>query len=644
MSRIVTCRQQHRFTSGVGDAKHADYDECSVTTFSSTDPSDERSSSLFANDALSAEEMTAKADSFKSKVATSVSPETSIFSDSTIGREGTEQTISSYSTTTTAKKRKKLQSTNATSSNRSNKRIRLIPQRIPITKSTKFMATSSSIYAAVCQYTSIRDALHSSDECNQSYSNGMCSLIRLHFGHCDIFMEQYNTILASTVSSYFTPSDTSARNDKDGTNPNTSSPYFSLNSNKSKSASTIERAFHKAVRHTCDKACFLRAYGPIREYCFLWRDLCVDGNEDDVEGGEDAKAGSDKSNKSTRDGDDSKECMNSGDWFESRVSSLAATSEFIGVNTNKSLPSKAQLLNGWICHLIPPTMCKEESQRQSPATNTITSVPSKAKSTRKRKEPSICTSIYISPQGDELKTKAKVLKHISNTLDDDNSLSSTTNATIAAVPSQPTPLVHHVTSLHPLYSPLGLLEELFIDNPWKLLLSTILLNKTQRNQVDIALFSLLQRWPRVHSMARADWEEIREIISPLGLMNKRSKSIIRFSKEYIDLVAMKEKSLCAPSNNDVDGILYDDATTTKKDTTTTTGTNSVEEYRLTKKEVLSLHQCGEYAWTAYQIFIRNELPVVEGSVKACDHALQLYVEYRLGLRSMWHLGKSQGIT
>ena len=58
-----------------------------------------------------------------------------------------------------------------------------------------------------------------------------------------------------------------------------------------------------------------------------------------------------------------------------------------------------------------------------------------------------------------------------------------------------TPLIDITNNINALYSPFGLLEELFLDDPWKLLVSTICLNVTTRQQVDKVIHIYLQRWP-----------------------------------------------------------------------------------------------------------------------------------------------------
>jgi endonuclease III len=321
------------------------------------------------------------------------------------------------------------------------------------------------------------------------------------------------------------------------------SPYFDEES----SMSLLEISVHKSVRHLCGNACFLRTYLPIREYSFLWRDFIID----------DSYVG--ESGESRDDGD----CV----------------------------PTKAQVMNGWICQLIPPAYVSAIV----PDVETETKKPAKVKVER---SPSI---IFVSSSGEEIDKRAKLEKHL-------NCLYKTSpesfQHTEATTTPQTNPLYEYVESINPLFSPLGLLEELFTNDPWKLLVSTILLNKTQRAQVDVIFFQFLQKWPDAVSTSMADPNEILEIIGPLGLGNKRSKSLVRFSKEYLELIA-------ASSLNE-DGL-------------------ASAEFNFRMKDVLSLHQCGVYAWTAYQIFILKELPETD-TFQVCDHALQLYVEYKLGVR------------
>ena len=85
----------------------------------------------------------------------------------------------------------------------------------------------------------------------------------------------------------------------------------------------------------------------------------------------------------------------------------------------------------------------------------------------------------------------------------------------------------------PPHSPFGLLEELFWDRPWALLLCCILLNQTTRAQVDPVLASLLCRFPDAAALATAGVAEVEEILRPLGLHRRRARTLIAFSIEFL---------------------------------------------------------------------------------------------------------------
>lgn len=164
-------------------------------------------------------------------------------------------------------------------------------------------------------------------------------------------------------------------------------------------------------------------------------------------------------------------------------------------------------------------------------------------------------------------------------------------------------------------TPLGLLEEMFASNPWRLLLSTIMLNRTSRLQVDAVLYRFLQRWPDAYSAANADAKEISAVIEPLGLYHKRSAAIVRFSKEYLDLVESKMVGKDEPVNSQERSLICE-----------CFRMRTCKEFRLAKEEILGLYNCGNYAADAYEIFIRGVFPPLPA-----DHALRSYVEFQRGL-------------
>mmetsp|Transcript_16531 Transcript_16531/g.31316 ORF Transcript_16531/g.31316 Transcript_16531/m.31316 type:complete len:423 (+) Transcript_16531:36-1304(+) len=147
-------------------------------------------------------------------------------------------------------------------------------------------------------------------------------------------------------------------------------------------------------------------------------------------------------------------------------------------------------------------------------------------------------------------------------------------------------------------SPFGLLEELFVDDPWRLLLSTILLNRTCREQVDFVMYQLLERYPTSQSMENGDVKVISGIIRSLGMHHRRTQTLIRFSREYNEMVS-SFRSQHSIGINDI-------------------------PFNLSRNNILGLYGCGIYAADAYEIFILGKY----GNVTSSDHALRYFTEYK----------------
>jgi hypothetical protein len=165
-------------------------------------------------------------------------------------------------------------------------------------------------------------------------------------------------------------------------------------------------------------------------------------------------------------------------------------------------------------------------------------------------------------------------------------LATTTTSTTTGYKYPHKPLVESIRS------PLGLLEELVAEDPWQLLLCTILLNRTSRCQVDHIFFMFLQRWSSPHQLLeKASLDDVATLLRPLGINNRRAHGIFMFSRDYLALLK---------DNKDMTSLLQAD--------------------------IQGLHNCGDYACDAYRIFVRRDL-----TVKSKDRALQTYVEYKSGL-------------
>lgn len=148
-------------------------------------------------------------------------------------------------------------------------------------------------------------------------------------------------------------------------------------------------------------------------------------------------------------------------------------------------------------------------------------------------------------------------------------------------------------------SPFGFLEELFTDDPWRLLLCAILLNRTRRSQVDKVMYAFLNTWPTAESVLGGDLECMGRILQPLGIHYRRSEGIVRFTKQYLEMLDRKESS----------------------------GVHNAA-FQLSQQEIMSLYNCGEYAFGAYRLFILQDV-----DFDPEDHALRSYAEYQRSVSS-----------
>jgi methyl-CpG-binding domain protein 4 len=82
-------------------------------------------------------------------------------------------------------------------------------------------------------------------------------------------------------------------------------------------------------------------------------------------------------------------------------------------------------------------------------------------------------------------------------------------------------------------SPHNLLQEIYRDKPWRILISCIFLNQTSRIQVDVIRDKFFCMWPTPYDAAKADPIEMSEVIKSLGFKNKRTDTIIKMSQGFI---------------------------------------------------------------------------------------------------------------
>ena len=119
-----------------------------------------------------------------------------------------------------------------------------------------------------------------------------------------------------------------------------------------------------------------------------------------------------------------------------------------------------------------------------------------------------------------------------------------------------------------------LLQEVYLNDPWKMLVCCMLLNLTNRKQVDTIREELFTKYPTPKDMMMAEHSDLVDIIKPLGLYNTRAQRLIKMSEGYVN------------------------------------GFKSVDE----------LYGVGQYAKDSWEIFQNNNL-----NVKPNDKVLQEYL-------------------
>ena len=78
-----------------------------------------------------------------------------------------------------------------------------------------------------------------------------------------------------------------------------------------------------------------------------------------------------------------------------------------------------------------------------------------------------------------------------------------------------------------------LLQEIYQDDGWKMLVCCMLVNVTNRKQVDTIRDELFSKYPTPEDMMKAEHSDLVDIIKPLGLYNTRADRLIKMSEGYV---------------------------------------------------------------------------------------------------------------
>lgn len=126
-----------------------------------------------------------------------------------------------------------------------------------------------------------------------------------------------------------------------------------------------------------------------------------------------------------------------------------------------------------------------------------------------------------------------------------------------------------------LRSPYDLIQERYLGDPWRIMIVCIMLNLTRGCQVKGVIDEFFKAYPTPEACATAHAGPIIEIIKPLGLWQRRTSTLIRFSTAWLGQW----------------------------------------------KDVRDLPGIGDYAYDAWQIFVEGTVP---SPAQVHDHKLKDY--------------------
>ena len=82
-------------------------------------------------------------------------------------------------------------------------------------------------------------------------------------------------------------------------------------------------------------------------------------------------------------------------------------------------------------------------------------------------------------------------------------------------------------------SPYGLIQEEFQHDPWKVLVVCIFCNLTRRTESEPYMREFFALWPTARDASQADHEQVKDLIKTLGLADRRAKTLIKMSQDYL---------------------------------------------------------------------------------------------------------------
>tara|TARA_B100000214_G_scaffold369265_1_gene342049 strand:- start:703 stop:1128 length:426 start_codon:yes stop_codon:yes gene_type:complete len=83
-------------------------------------------------------------------------------------------------------------------------------------------------------------------------------------------------------------------------------------------------------------------------------------------------------------------------------------------------------------------------------------------------------------------------------------------------------------------SPYNLIQEHLWEDPWKIFVACIFCNLTRRVTAEPYIWKFFKKYPSEVEASKAKIDDIKALIGPLGLVERRSKALVRMSMDYIN--------------------------------------------------------------------------------------------------------------
>ncbi len=131
----------------------------------------------------------------------------------------------------------------------------------------------------------------------------------------------------------------------------------------------------------------------------------------------------------------------------------------------------------------------------------------------------------------------------------------------------------------------GLFQETLRFEPFWLLVACILVNRTRWTVAEPVLIAVRERWQTTHELSWARFDELEEVLHPLGFGRQRAKRLIDLAREWQRIYVFENQRRARSA-----------------------------------EEVLALPGCGRYAADSWSIFVEESL-----DVEPTDLALKAYL-------------------